>query len=83
MYVGIQESPMNQLLKIHAEVCLMDHIHNGRTILYSHHTCRKFISAYLTVLGIFWVCFILIYFILSYHSFNMAALEDLRRYLYA
>lgn len=51
--MGIQESPMNQLLKIHAEVCLMDHIHNGRTILYSHHTCRKLISAYLTVLGIF------------------------------
>lgn len=75
--MGIQESPVNQLLKIYSEVYfLLD----GS---YSQHICRKFISAYLTVLGIFCVCFILFYFILSYHSFNMAALEDLRRYLYA
>lgn len=58
MYMGIQESPVNQLLKIYSEVYfLLD----GP---YSHHICRKFTSAYLKVLGIFWVCFIL--FILSY-----------------
>lgn len=76
MFMGIQESLVNQLLKIYSELCLMDHIQQPHYFLFTPHIHFCIFNSTWYFLGLF-------YFILSYRSFNMAALEDSRRYLCA